>query len=124
MGRYYSGDIEGKFWFGVQSSIDADFFGVEGQEPNYREYWYEDEHKEVVKKGIAECTKKLGKYKVKIDKFFKKKNYYNDEQLRKELDISKDKTRELLVWYARLGLGEKIEKCLKKTGSCQFQAEL
>jgi hypothetical protein len=29
MGRYYHGDIEGKFWFGVQSSYDADFFGVE-----------------------------------------------------------------------------------------------
>lgn len=25
MGRYYNGDIEGKFWFGVQSSNDADF---------------------------------------------------------------------------------------------------
>jgi hypothetical protein len=28
MGRYYHGDIEGKFMFGVQSSDDADFFGV------------------------------------------------------------------------------------------------
>ena len=31
MGRYYHGDIEGKFMFGVQSSTDADFFGVEGE---------------------------------------------------------------------------------------------
>lgn len=29
MGRFYSGDIQGKFWFGVQDSDDADFFGVE-----------------------------------------------------------------------------------------------
>ncbi len=28
MGRYYSGDIEGKFWFAVQSSYAADRFGV------------------------------------------------------------------------------------------------
>ena len=28
MGRYYGGDIEGKFWFGVQSSDDADHFGI------------------------------------------------------------------------------------------------
>lgn len=28
MGRYYSGDIEGKFWFGTQSSDDATHFGV------------------------------------------------------------------------------------------------
>ena len=27
MGRYYQGDIEGKFWFGVQSSDDANNFG-------------------------------------------------------------------------------------------------
>ncbi len=32
MGRYYNGDIEGKFMFAVQSSDDADFFGVQGQE--------------------------------------------------------------------------------------------
>jgi hypothetical protein len=29
MGRFYSGDIQGKFWFAVQDSDDADFFGVE-----------------------------------------------------------------------------------------------
>ena len=28
MGRYYRGDIEGKFLFGVQESNDADFFGT------------------------------------------------------------------------------------------------
>jgi len=28
MGRYYTGDIEGKFWFGTQSSDDATHFGV------------------------------------------------------------------------------------------------
>jgi hypothetical protein len=28
MGRYYSGSIAGKFWFGVQSSEDASHFGV------------------------------------------------------------------------------------------------
>ena len=31
MGRYYNGDIEGKFWFAVQSSDDADFFGQQGE---------------------------------------------------------------------------------------------
>jgi hypothetical protein len=28
MGRWYYGDIEGKFWTGVQSSLDADNLGV------------------------------------------------------------------------------------------------
>ena len=32
MGRYYSGDIEGKFWFAVQSSTSPERFGaVENQ---------------------------------------------------------------------------------------------
>ena len=29
MGRYYNGDIEGKFWVAVQPSNAADQFGVE-----------------------------------------------------------------------------------------------
>ena len=28
MGRYYSGQISGKFWFGIQSSVDACNFGA------------------------------------------------------------------------------------------------
>ena len=37
MGRYFSGDI-GKFWFGVQASDDASFFGGEVNEPTEIEY--------------------------------------------------------------------------------------
>ena len=33
MGRYYSGDIEGKMWFAVQNSSDWDYFGKEGNYP-------------------------------------------------------------------------------------------
>lgn len=36
MGRYYSGDISGKFWFGVQSSTDAENFG--GKIHRYQQY--------------------------------------------------------------------------------------
>lgn len=32
MGRYYWGDINGKFWFGIQSSTDAENFGAVAQE--------------------------------------------------------------------------------------------
>jgi len=38
MGRYYGGDIVGKFWFGVQSSSDAVHFGVAPQGPELQ-YW-------------------------------------------------------------------------------------
>ena len=40
MGRYYSGDIEGKFMFSVQSSDDADFFGSEGH-TSYLNYHFD-----------------------------------------------------------------------------------
>jgi hypothetical protein len=33
MGRYYCGDISGKFWFTIQSSLDADHFGGESFHP-------------------------------------------------------------------------------------------
>ena len=42
MGRYYSGDIDGKFWFATQSSNDADFFGVTGYQPEKLEYDFEE----------------------------------------------------------------------------------
>jgi hypothetical protein len=38
MGRYYTGDICGKFWFGIQNSDDADHFGCKGNIVNYRFY--------------------------------------------------------------------------------------
>jgi hypothetical protein len=38
MGRYYGGDIVGKFWFGIQSSDDARHFGVNPSEPELL-YW-------------------------------------------------------------------------------------
>lgn len=37
MGRYYGGDIEGKFWFAVQGSYDPAFFHLKGMEAIERE---------------------------------------------------------------------------------------
>lgn len=119
MGRYYSGDIEGKFWFGVQSSTDADFFGSEGTEPNYLEYYFDNTHLDDIKAGIKECKKALGENKKKLDEFFKKKNGYNDEML-----IEAGIEPSNIEWYARLELGEKILACVKENGYCSFEAEL
>lgn len=120
IGRYITGDIEGKFWFAVQSSSDADFFGYEGQQPNYLEYCFDKEHLPEIEKGIEKCEEELGEYKEKFDKFFKKDCGYNDEQLKEE--VGRDAIKKL-TWYARLELGKKILKCVKKTGYCNFQAE-
>lgn len=144
MGRYYNGDIEGKFWFGVQDSTDASFFGADYTEPNYVEYYFEkEEHMDSVNEGIATCITELGEYKDKMDNFFNTHDSYNDEQLAHFLGfITKEESEEaysdrsentlqgvekvkrLLEWYARLKLGQKIQKCLEETGECTFQAEL
>ena len=52
MGRYYSGDIDGKFWFALQSSDAADRFGVTGTQPNYLHYYFDDSDLEAVEEEI------------------------------------------------------------------------
>ena len=131
MGRYYNGDIEGKFWFAVQSSNDADFFGVEG-EATHVSYYYHEDHLDKVKEGIKDCKSSLGEYKKHLDNFFKTdgKEGYNDNMLINYLDKNAKGTHSeigvkfFLEWYARLYLGKQILKCIKDTGQCSFEAEL
>ena len=119
MGRYYSGDIEGKFWFAVQSSTAADRFGVEHSEPNYVSYYFEKEDLEGVEEEIANIEESLGGKKQKLDDFFASVGGYEDEEIT-ALGVSKDE----LVDYADLGLGVKIRDCIKENGACSFDAEL
>ncbi len=123
MGRYYNGDIEGKFWFAVQSSDDADFFGQRG-EPIELNYHYQKENITEVKNKLLKCLKILGDAKPKIDKFFKINETYNYEMLTKEYGWTEEKIRENLEWYARFDLGKKIYKHLKDNDDCYFSAEL
>jgi|TARA_R100001443_G_C3292203_1_gene163138 hypothetical protein len=126
MGRYYEGDIDGKFWFGVQSSSDADYFGVEGTTPGFLDYHFEEDDKDKVAVGISECKRYLGDYEDKLDKFFDDLDGgYNNEMLIKVLGVFSEKdVRRILEWYARLQLGQKIYDCIKEKGWCHFQAEL
>ena len=118
MGRYYSGDIEGKFWFALQSSDCADRFGVSGYQPSVLNYYFDEDNLEDVEEEIARIEQNLGdKIKV-IEDFFESKNGYNDEMLA-EAGISKHELSE----YADLGLGKKIRDCIKENGSCSFEAE-
>lgn len=122
MGRYYSGDIEGKFWFGVQPSDDADFFGLSGYQPDYLCYSFEKENIPDVKKGIETCKNELGEWEQKFNDFFKKFSTYNDSTVEK-YGLKPDIFNSKLEWYARLILGQKIYACLEKKGSCYFETE-
>ena len=121
MGRYYHGDIEGKFWFAVQSSDDGEYFGM--REAEYSIQYYSDDL-ERAEEGVKECLQKLGKYKDKIDKYFDEHSSYRDEDVAEALNINVDKFKQLIVWYARLRLGNKIVACIKEQGSCYYEAEL
>jgi|SRR5579872_287077 len=126
MGRYYSGDIEGKFWFAVQSSNDADFFGVEGTPPNQLDYYFSDTDLPAVEQALQKCKDALGEWRAKLDSFFGEGgpgyNGYNDKML-VDYGIAAGEIVRLLEWYARLELGEKIRKCISEHGSCSFEAE-
>ena len=123
MGRYYDGDIEGKFMFGRQSSDDADFFGQIG-EPNEINYHFQKENIKEVKEKLLECLKVLGDAKPKIDKFFIKNDSFNNEMFQSEYGWNEEKTNNNLEWYARFELGKKIYKHLKDNDECYFCAEL
>jgi hypothetical protein len=124
MGRYYNGDIEGKFWFGVQSSDDADFFGQQGQEPSQLNYYFDEDDLPDVNKGIDKCISYLGEMRNKLDQYFKAKDCYNDKELAKHFKITERQVSKYLEWYARLQLGEQIRDCINKIGHCEFEAEL
>ena len=124
MGRYYSGDIEGKFWFGVQSSDDAGFFGVQECEPSEINYCAEKEDLPKIEKGLAKCKKELGEYGAKLEEFFKREDSYNDEMVAEYLKVPKKEVGNLLAWFARQELGQKIYDCVKEKGYCSFSAEL
>lgn len=119
MGRYYSGDIEGKFWFGVQSSNAADRFGQRGYEPNYIEYHYTDHDLDEVEVEIKRIKDELGNKVEILDRFFTEYYSYSDDDLEK-IGISNHDLSE----YADLELGIKIRDCIKENGVCSFTAEL
>ncbi len=120
MGRYYSGDIEGKFWYGIQPSDDPTFFGAI-EDPHFVAYYADDLKK--ANKGIRKCLRRLGKKKASLDDYFSRRNCYSDEDLASHMGVSVFRLRYLLLWYARLELGKKIKTCIEEQGDCCFQAE-
>ena len=125
MGRYYSGDIEGKFWFAVQLSNAADRFGADGYgyESGHLKYHFTKDDLPQIKKELTKIKKTIGSENFKkLQDFFKKVNGYNDKILTEHgvLEIWNQHKED----YADYILGEKIKNYLKDNYDCQFQAEL
>lgn len=124
MGRYYSGDIEGKFWFGIQSSDAADRFGVFGQEPNYLYYYFDRDDLPAIEEELAKIEGILGEYLEKLNKFFDEHNGYNDAMVEDYLQIDEVRRELYLKQYADYLLGIQIRDAVIENDSCEFQAEL
>ncbi|MBD3842163.1 MAG: hypothetical protein IE909_09805 [Campylobacterales bacterium] len=115
MGRYYSGDIEGKFYFGVQSSDAPSRFGGMSFEPQYISYYFDKENFDIgeLKNILKEINEKLS---LKIDLDTNPDSIYDNVDMEA---ISDD----LLSDIADAEIGLKIYQCIKNTGECNFDAE-
>jgi len=139
MGRFYSGDIEGKFWFAVQDSDDAGHFGgtmdyLDGE----GEVWEEgDEGQPVevafnfgpndhqsIQEGLKECEDYLSGFAEKMNEFFSKNETYSVERLGEFLGVPERRASSYLQVYARQELGRKIWQCVQERGECNFTGEL
>ena len=121
MGRYYSGSIRGKFWFGLQSSSAADRFGVLGSylDDNSLEYNFKEKHLGKLNEEIKMIETHLGEKKKTLDVFFENNMFYNSDDILK-LGVTNDEFKD----YADLLLGYKIRDCIIQNGFCSFEAEL
>lgn len=135
MGRYYTGDIEGKFWFAVQPSDDAEHFGGvskdifledddDQSQPIEIEFAFESKDLPDIDFGIGYCEEELGDNKEKLDSFFSDRDGYGLPDIAKHLELDEDVSQEMLKLYARLELGKKIKECVEKKGSCYFSCEI
>jgi hypothetical protein len=141
MGRHYDGDIEGKFWFAVQSSDDGEYFGAiditeENTDSDYHDgfvdyvIYFSDIDR--VKAGIDLCKRQLrGNYLI-LNEFFLSNKGYNDEMIIKHyqktrgIHINEGFLREQLTIFARLDFGTQILLYFNENPGedCHFTAEM
>jgi hypothetical protein len=123
MGRYYFGDIDGKFWFGIQSSFAADRFGSlvceeEDDYPSTRySYFFELEHLADVEEELANIINRMGWDNFNLLQLFcsapeHERPSFPDDTIRMHLSE-----------YADYILGLKIRDCIASTGQCYFEVD-
>lgn len=121
MGRYYNGDVEGKFWFGVQGSDAPERFGASERERGYIDYSID---RDSLPEIIEEIKKIESNPKVQLlMKLFDKADTISiTGAWQKENDVS----REDLAEYADLILGRQIRDYFEsdpQNDYCEIEAE-
>ena len=124
MGRWYSGDVEGKFWFGIQDSNAADRFGVTGHQPQELYYYFDEESLPEIYQELSNIATNLGSNLILLHKFFEENDSYSDEKVAEYLNVELDAIQKLLKDYADFELGLKIAESVQTYGLCEFTAEL
>ena len=119
MGRYYSGNIEGKFWFGIQRSDAANRFGYIGHPPAHLEYYFDEDNLEECEKEIKLIERKLGSNLELLDEFYNI-NVVDKPEHKAMIEML---SYDVMADYADLVLGRKIRDCVKRKGYCYFTAE-
>ena len=128
MGRYYSGDIEGKMWFAVQESNDADNFGVIGEPSTDLYYHFNEDNIRGINKELAKCRtlmEAIGTDSLEImDRYFKKHRTESHQALDDlVIKIGDTEYKKLKEYYARIELGEQILACIRDNDECNFSVE-
>ena len=123
MGRYYSGDIEGKFMFAVQSSDAPERFGAVESNPGYIDYYVPSDAIDEIRNELDSITKLSGDQIERVQKMFDNEMGYNDETQKKY-----GVTNQGLKEYADYQLGKQILEFLEDERNegygCTIQAEL
>ena len=128
MGRYINGDIDHKFWFGVQSSAAASQFGgeVETSDIPYEYYSMDCFNVQVLDKLISKVNKI---FNTKITRatdpewFWEKSEKEGETRTRVGYWWEDPTLKEHLEDMADVQLGLKIYQKILENGECYFVAE-
>jgi len=123
MGRYISGDLDGKCWFGLQPSDFADRFGVVG-DSSHIEYRFATDDLPNIEKELESMEKKNGEDFKKLEDYFNKHGSYSDEEIQKCLGVGYDASRCILREYADYKFGIRLRDYLKEHEECWFEVEV
>ena len=120
MGRYYNGDVNGKFMFAVQGSDAHERFGAVEVESAYIHYVvYREDYAEIC--AELDAIKHKGHIE-KVLKMFNEENGFNDE-IKKQYNVSQEDLEE----YADYEIGMQLKEFFDENPDCyecRFDAEI
>lgn len=122
MGRYYNGDIEGKFWFAIQSSNAPERFGAFERDPGYIDY-------SIDRESLPEIIEEIKSIESnpKVQLLMKLCDESDTISITDAWQKENGVSREDLAEYADLTLGRKIRDFFESDSDneyCEIQADL